>query len=380
MKPIIAITHGDTNGIGYEVIIKTFAAPEMLDICTPIIYGSPKVAKHHIKELGLEANFTIISSIMDFHHGRINLIPVVEEDVKVEFGKPSKESGSAALKALEKAMEDFKEGLFEAIVTAPINASSMQCDAFKFNGHTDYMENRIGEGKDSLAILMNQHIRIALATTHSPMSEISKKLTTEYIEKKVETLNKSLKQDFLILQPRIAVLSLNPKANEDGTLGKEEQEIIAPAIKNLMEKKIMTFGPFPAADFFEQASYEHFDAVLAMYHDQGVAPLQAFSSDYAINYTAGLPIIRTSPDCGVSYEIAGKNEADEQSFRQAVYAAIDIMRNRKAHAEAYANPIPKLFHERRDEGERLRFNIPTKKQKDDKQNDKSKEDKAKQND
>lgn len=368
MKPIIAITHGDVNGIGYEVIFKTFAAPEMLDICTPIIYGSAKVAKYHLNALGIEVNLNVAKSAREVHLGKINLIPVVDEDVKVTFGQPSKEAGNAALKALEQVMADYKEGLFDALVTAPINASSMQSENFSFSGHTEYMENRIGDGKESLAILMNQHMRVALATTHCPVSEISEKITAELIEHKVEILNQSLKQDFRILQPRIAVLSLNPHAGDDGLFGKEEQEVITPAIKNLMANKILCYGPYPADSFFKQAAYQHFDAVLAMYHDQGVTPLNAFSTDFALNYTAGLSLVRTSPDCGPSYDIAGKNQADEQSFRQAVYAAIDIIRSRQDYAEAYSHPLPKLFHERRDEGERLRFNIPAKKQ--DKKGDK----------
>ncbi len=346
MKPIIAITHGDTNGIGYEVIFKTFAVPEMLDICTPVIYGSAKVAKYHLNALGIEANINIINSAQEFHHGKINLIPVVDE-VKVEFGQSSEDSCAAAQKALDQAMADFKEGFFDALVTAPANASNDEAD-------------------ESLMILVNPRMRVALATTHCSVSEIAGKITTELLERKIETLNKSLKQDFRILQPRIAVLSLNPHAGEDGLLGKEEQEIITPAIKNMMEKKVLCYGPFPADDFFGQATYQHFDAVLAMYHDQGLAPFKALSAGEGINFTAGLPLVQTAPDHGAEYGIAGKNEADETSFRQAVYSAIDIMRSRRDYAEAYSNPLPKLFHERRDEGERLRFNIPAKKQKDDK--------------
>ena len=362
MKPIIAVTHGDTNGIGYEVIFKTFATPEMLDICTPIIYGSPKVAKYHLNGLSMEANFIVIGSAKEVHHGKINILSAFEEDVKIEFGKPSKEAGNAALKALEKAMADYKEGLFDALVTAPINKNNIQSDDFHFCGHTEYIEERVGEGKESLMILMNHTMRVALATTHCAVSEIASKITTELIERKAEILCQSLKQDFRILQPRIAILALNPHAGDDGLLGKEEQEIIAPAIKQLQEKKILAYGPYPADGFFGHNTYDHFDAILAMYHDQGLAPFKALCAGEGINYTAGLPIIRTSPDHGTAYEIAGKNQADENSFRQAVYTAIDIMRNRRNYAEAYANPLPKLFHERKDEGERIRFNIPNKKQ------------------
>lgn len=362
MKPIIAITHGDTNGIGYEVIFKTFATPEMLDICTPIVYGSAKVAKYHLNALGIEANFTVISSAKEVHQGKINILPVFDEEVKVDFGQPSKEAGAAALKALEKAMADYREGLFDALVTAPINKNNIQSDEFHFCGHTEYIEERVGDGKESLMILMNQRMRVALATTHCAVSEIASKITTELIERKCEILNQSLKQDFRILQPRIAVLALNPHSGDNGLLGKEEQDIIIPAVKNLQAKKILAYGPFPADGFFGHASYDHFDAILAMYHDQGLAPFKALCAGDGINYTAGLPIVRTSPDHGTAYEIAGKNQADENSFRQAVYAAIDIMRSRKMYEEAYANPLPKLFHERKDEGERLRFNIPNKKQ------------------
>lgn len=397
-KPIIAITHGDTNGIGYEVIFKTFAAPEMLDICTPIIYGSPKVAKYHLNALKLEANFTIINSAKNVSLGKINILPVFDEEVKVDFGQPSKEAGTAAFKALERAMEDYKAGLFDALVTAPINKSNIQSADFHFCGHTEYIEAKVAQYRHpantaeektseetaqagnsvaqeqhsspnnkeeqqdtALMILMNQHMKVALVTTHLPVSQIASNITTELIERKAEILNQSLKQDFRILQPRIAVLALNPHAGDNGLLGKEEQEIIEPAIQNLRKKKVLAYGPFPADGFFGNATYEHFDAILAMYHDQGLAPFKAVCSEDGINYTAGLPIVRTSPDHGTAYEIAGKNQANEQSFRQAVYYAIDIMRNRRTYNEAKANPLPKLFHERRDEGERLRFNIPAKK-------------------
>ncbi|MCF0244964.1 MAG: 4-hydroxythreonine-4-phosphate dehydrogenase PdxA [Bacteroidaceae bacterium] len=360
-KPIIAITHGDTNGIGYEVIFKTFAVPEMLDICTPVIYGSPKVAKYHLNGLGMDVNFHIIDSIKNLKQGTINIIPVFDNDVKIEYGQASKEAGASALKALDKAMEDFKAGAYDALVTAPINKNNIQSEEFNFCGHTEYIEERVGDGKEALMILMSQNIRVALATTHLPVSEIPTQITTELIERKVEILNQSLKQDFRILQPRIAVLALNPHAGEEGLLGKEEEEIIIPAIKNLREKKILVYGPYAADGFFGHASYIHFDAILAMYHDQGLAPFKALCAGNGVNYTAGLPIVRTSPDHGTAYDIAGKNCADESSFRQATYSAIDIMRNRRNYTEASANPLPKLFHERRDEGERLRFNIPEKK-------------------
>ena len=360
----VAITHGDTNGIGYELIFKTFSDPAMLELCTPIIYGSPKVAAYHRNALGIQANFTIINSAEDAQNGRLNLLTTFEEEVKVELGSPSKEAGVASLKALDKALEDYSNGLFDVLVTAPINKNNLQGDDFHFCGHTEYLEERAGNGRHSLMILLNDVMRVALVTTHLPIKDVAQAITKERIMEKAKIFNESLKRDFRISNPRIAVLALNPHAGDGGLLGVEENEIIAPAIKELSDGGVCVFGPFAADGFFARGSYDAFDGVLAMYHDQGLAPFKALDRGDGVNFTAGLPIVRTSPDHGTAYEIAGKNVADEASFRHAVYLALDVYRHRAEYDEPLANPLPKLYHEKRDESDKTRFNIPKAKNKD----------------
>ncbi len=357
----MAITHGDTNGIGYEIIFKAFAEPAMLELCTPIVYGSPKVAAYHRNALGVQANFTIINSAEDAHSGKLNLLPVFDEEVKVELGSPSKEAGTASLKALERAMDDYKKGLFDVLVTAPINKNNIQGSDFNFCGHTEYLEQRAGDGKKALMILLNDMMRIALVTTHLPVKDIAAAITKERIVEKAMIFNESLKRDFRISNPRIAVLALNPHAGDGGLLGTEEQDVIAPAVKELSDNGVYAFGPYAADGFFAKGSYESFDGVLAMYHDQGLAPFKALDRGDGVNFTAGLPLVRTSPDHGTAYDIAGKNVADESSFRQAIYTAIDVFRNRAGYDEPLAHPLGKLYHEKRDDSEKTRFNVSKKK-------------------
>ena len=359
----VAITHGDTNGIGYEVIFKTFAEPAMLELCTPIIYGSPKVAAYHRNALGIQANFTIINSAEDAHNGKLNLLTTFDEEVKVELGSPSADAGTASLKALERAVDDYKKGLFDVLVTAPINKKNIQGDGFNFCGHTEYLEQRLGDGKKSLMILLNDMMRIALVTTHLPVKDVAQAVTKERIVEKTTIFNESLKRDFRISNPRIAVLALNPHAGDGGLLGSEEQDVIVPAVKELSDNGVRAFGPYAADGFFAHGSYTAFDGVLAMYHDQGLAPFKALDCGDGVNFTAGLPVVRTSPDHGTAYDIAGKNVADESSFRQAVYQAIDVFRNRAEYDEPLARPLGKLYHEKRDDSERARFNVPKKSEK-----------------
>ena len=250
-RPIrVAITHGDTNGIGYEVIFKTFEDAEMLELCTPIIYGSPKVAAYHRKMLDLQANFSIINNAEDAKDGRINLLTTFEDDVKVEAGQPSKEAGQAALKALDRAMTDYRSELYDVLVTAPINKSTIQDDTFHFCGHTEYIENCVGDGKKALMILMNEGLRVALVTTHLPISQVASAITKDAIVEKATIFFDSLKRDFRISNPRIAVLALNPHAGDNGLVGNEEAEVITPAIQELEEKGLQAFGPYPADGFF----------------------------------------------------------------------------------------------------------------------------------
>lgn len=358
----VAITHGDTNGIGYEVILKTFAEPAMLDLCIPIIYGSPKVAAYHRKALNLQTNFSIIENAKDAQEGRLNLLTTFEDEVKVDLGQPSPEAGQAALKALDRAMTDYRMGLYDVLVTAPINKNTIQSDMFHFRGHTEYIEQSVGEGQKALMILMNDTLRVALVTTHLPIKDVAKAITKENIVEKATIFSQSLKRDMRISAPRIAVLALNPHAGDGGVLGTEEQDIISPAIAELEQQGVLAFGPYAADGFFGSGTYAHYDGVLAMYHDQGLAPFKTLALENGVNFTAGLPIVRTSPDHGTAYDIAGKGIADEQSFRQAIYAAIDIYRNRQNYDEPLADPLPKLYHEKREDGEKARFTIKAKDQ------------------
>lgn len=351
----VAITQGDTNGVGYEVILKVFADPEMLELCTPIIYGSPKIAAYHRKALNLETNFSIINSAEEVRDGRLNLLTCFDEEIKIELGQPSQEAGQAALMALDRVMTDFRSGFYDVLVTAPINKATIQSPGFQFPGHTEYIETSVGDGQKALMILMNDSLRVALVTTHLPVKDIAKAITKEAIVEKATVFHQALKRDFRVSSPRIAVLSLNPHAGDDGLLGSEEKDIIAPAIEELAAKGIQAFGPYAADGFFGSGTYDHFDGVLAMYHDQGLAPFKAIALESGVNYTAGLPIVRTSPDHGTAYDIAGQGCADENSMRQAIYTAIDVFRNRQFYDEPLQNPLPKLFHEKREDGDKARF-------------------------
>jgi len=354
----VAITQGDTNGVGYEVILKVFSDPNILELCTPIIYGSPKIASYHRKALNLEVPYTIINHAEEARDGRVNLLACFDDEIKIEMGQPSQEAGAAALKALDRAMTDYRSELYDVLVTAPINKATIQSPGFHFPGHTEYIETSVGEGQKALMILMNETLRVALVTTHLPIKDIAKAITKEGIIEKATIFHKALKRDFRISSPRIAVLSLNPHAGDNGLLGSEEKDIILPAIEELADKGIQAFGPFAADGFFGSGAYDHFDGVLAMYHDQGLAPFKTIALESGVNYTAGLPIVRTSPDHGTAYDIAGKGVADENSMRQAIFTAIDVFRNRKFYDEPLQNPLPKLFHEKREDGDKARFARP----------------------
>lgn len=354
----VGITHGDTNGVGYEIILKAFAEQTMFEVCTPVVFGSAKIGSYHRKALGIETQFHFVNSAKDAVDGRLNLVNCFDNDVNVEFGRTSQEAGRAAYWALEAATEALKNGEIDVLVTAPICKNAIQSPDFNFAGHTEYLANRIGEGNEPLMVLANDVMRVALVTTHLPISEVAAAITKENVAKKIHQLNKSLQHDFLISAPRIAVLGLNPHNGDDGVMGHEEKEAIAPAVQEAVEQGIQCFGPYPADGFFGAGMFSHFDAVLAMYHDQGLAPFKALSMDNGVNITAGLPYVRTSPDHGTAFDIAGCNKASEASFRQAIYTAIDIHRNRKADDEARKNPLPKLYHERKEDGNRNRHVTP----------------------
>ncbi len=351
----VGITHGDINGVGYEVILKTFSDPTMLELCTPVIYGSPKVAAYHRKAMEIPTNFSIVNTAEDAQDGRVNVVNCIEEELKVELSKPTPEAGKAALTALEKALADYRDGLFDVLVTAPINKHTIQSDTFHFLGHTEYIEERVGDGQKALMILLKGDFRVALVTGHVPVRDIPGMLTKELIMEKMEIFHQSLKKDFGIDNPRIAVFSLNPHAGDNGLLGTEEQEIIIPAMKEMIAKGVQCFGPYPADGFMGSGNYTHFDGILAMYHDQGLAPFKALAMDEGVNFTAGLPIVRTSPAHGTAYDIAGKGIASEDSFRQAVYVAMDVFRNRAWEKEISARPLRKQYYEKRDDSDKLKL-------------------------
>lgn len=351
----VGITHGDINGVGYEVILKAFSDPVMLDLCTPVIYGSPKVAAYHRKAMDIQTNFSIINSAAEAQEGRLNIVNCTEEELKVELTKPTVEAGRAALAALELSLKEYKEGLFDVLVTAPINKHTIQSDSFHFPGHTEYIEERAGEGQKALMILLKDDFRVALVTGHVPVSEISKELTQELIMEKMTIFHHSLKHDFGIGSPRIAVFSLNPHAGDNGLIGAEEQNVIVPAMQEMVKQGIQCFGPYPADGFMGSGNYRHFDGILAMYHDQGLAPFKALAMDEGVNFTAGLPIVRTSPAHGTAYDIAGQGVASEDSFRQAIYVAIDVFRNRCIEKEISARPLRKQYYEKRDDSDKLKL-------------------------
>lgn len=354
----IGITAGDVNGIGYEVILKAFEDEGMLEFCTPVVYGSPKVATYHRKAIGSETNFCIADSAQSAQPDRLNIVNCNADEVKVELGTVSEESGRAALQALQRAVEEYRNGYIDAIVTAPVCKSAIHSDAFAFPGQTEFFEHELGEGRKALMILMNDSMRVALATVHEPVAKVASLLSKDMIKEKIAALNDSLKRDFRIEIPEIAVLALNPHAGDNGLLGAEENEIISPAIQEMSAEGIKCFGPFPADGFFGSGDHKKFDAILAMYHDQGLIPLKLCAMDEGVNFTAGLPVVRTSPDHGTAFDIAGQGIASEQSFRQAVYAAIDIVRARRNEDYIHRNPLRKQYFDRRDDSDKLRFDTP----------------------
>lgn len=345
----VGITHGDFNGVGYEVILKMLDDPRIVELCTPIIYGSAKIAAYYRKGLDLAFNIQLnqIQQASQAKPEAVNIVNVIGQEAHIAPGESTAEAGEAAFAALERAVADLKEGNIDVLLTAPINKANIQSDTFRFPGHTEYLASAIGDGAEPLMILFNDRIRVALVTTHLPLAKIAEAITEEAIVEKLRLFNKSLTADFAIVKPRIAVLSLNPHAGDGGLLGAEEKEIIAPAIERARnELKIHAFGPYPADGFFGNGLYTKFDGVLAMYHDQGLAPFKTIAMESGVNFTAGLPYVRTSPDHGTGYDIAGKGEASEASMRAALYAAIDIYRSRRNYGEMTASPLPKLYHER----------------------------------
>ncbi|MDX9882830.1 MAG: 4-hydroxythreonine-4-phosphate dehydrogenase PdxA [Prolixibacteraceae bacterium] len=337
----IGITQGDINGIGYEVIIKTLMEPRILEICTPIVYGSPKVAAYHRKALDLESfTFNTIRTAKEADPKKANIINCSDDNIRVELGRSNEMAGEASYMALEKAVEDLKLGGIDALVTAPINKDNIQSEKFHFPGHTEFLAEQF-HVKDYVMLMVSEIMKIGVVVGHAPLAEVSKRITEDSILRKLRIISSSLEKDFSIKKPRIAVLALNPHAGDGGLLGSEEKEIIIPAIEKAREEGILAIGPYPADGFFGSGDYVKFDAILAMYHDQGLVPFKLASFEKGVNYTAGLPVIRTSPAHGTAYDIAGEDKASPDSFRQALYLACDIYKNREIYAEISKNPLRK---------------------------------------
>lgn len=331
----VAITHGDTNGIGYEVILRAFEDPMMFDTCTPIIYGSPKVAAFQRKALGIDAPINIINEAAEARDGRVNLIAAIDDEVQVDFGQPTEESHHAGKRAALRAKEDLKNGLFDALVLGPVVPNNTPNPADK-----------------SLTIMLSERVRIGLVAPHQPLAEVAQHVTTEAIAAKGVQFNQSLKRDFRVNIPRIAVLAINAQP------GDEEEHLIAPAVAEMEKQGVQAFGPYAAEEFFANHQYELFDGVLAMCDEQAQQPFDTLSPEYGVLVKAGLPVVCTTPSHGPMFEIAGQGVASATSLRQAIYTAVDMYRHRLVYDEPLKSPLPKLYHEKREDGEKARFAMP----------------------
>ncbi|WP_345953605.1 4-hydroxythreonine-4-phosphate dehydrogenase PdxA [Mucilaginibacter sp. PAMB04168] len=335
----IGISIGDVNGVGLEVIIKTLADSRIFDYCTPIVYGHTKVASFHRRTVQVhDLNFNVIDSPANAHHKKANIINCWEEDVKIELGAANETGGKYAFLSLQRATDDLISGQIDALVTAPINKDNIQNEEFNFPGHTEYLQQR-DNSPEVLMFLVSDTLRVGVVTGHIPVAQVAQSITAEKILAKLKLMNTSLKQDFWIRKPKIAVLGLNPHAGDNGLIGNEEKDIIMPALEEARANGILALGPYPADGFFANGAYMQFDAVLAMYHDQGLIPFKQISFESGVNYTAGLSFVRTSPDHGTAYDIAGKNKASEVSFREALFQAIHIVKHRRETAVLNENPL-----------------------------------------
>ncbi|MBI2721242.1 MAG: 4-hydroxythreonine-4-phosphate dehydrogenase PdxA [Bacteroidetes bacterium] len=338
-KVIVGISQGDVNGIGLEVVLKTLMEPGITEVCTPVLFSSQKTVSYYRKVLGFEEfNFNPIKDFSQINNKKVNVFICYDEEVNIEMGKASATTGKYAFISLEKATEALANNNINALVTAPIDKSTIQNDDFKFVGHTEYLGAKLG-GDPLMLLCSDNGLRIAVATGHIPITEIASKITIENVSSKIVQLHTSLVKDFGVRKPKIAVLGLNPHAGDNGTIGNEDRDIITPAIEKAKTNGLV-LGPYSADGFFGNGTYKKFDGILAMYHDQGLIPFKTLAFNEGVNFTAGLNSVRTSPDHGTAYEIAGKNIANEQSFKKALYAAIDIYKNRQLYSEISANPLP----------------------------------------
>lgn len=329
----IGITQGDINGISYEVIMKALMDPKIMEICTPVVYGLAKVASFHRKALNLQDfSFQFVKDVEHLSLKKPNLISLNDSEIKVDLGESTPIAGKMAELSLETACKDLKNKLIDAIVTAPINKSNVQSETFNFTGHTEYLSHKFSS-QNTMMMMISDNLKIGFVSNHVAIQDLPSVISESIVLQKIEILNNSLKKDFACTNPKIAVLSLNPHSGDSGLIGNEENEVIKPAIADAFSKKINVFGPFASDGFFASGQYLQFDAILALYHDQGMIPFKLLAKEDGVNYTAGLPIVRTSPAHGTAYHLAGKNSATAQQMRSAVYLAIDILNNRAAFTE-----------------------------------------------
>jgi 4-hydroxythreonine-4-phosphate dehydrogenase len=341
-KPVIGLSCGDVNGIGLEIIIKTVADSRLLEVCTPVIFANNKVLNFYRKAIPeINFNFSSVKDLNRVNHKQVNMYNCWEEEVAITPGILNETGGKYAVISLVNAAQALKDGKIDGLVTAPINKKNTQSEEFNFTGHTPYLKNLFGAA-DVLMFMVAENMRVGLVTEHVPVKDIDKSITRENIAGKLSLMNNSLKKDFGIDKPKIAVLGLNPHAGDDGLIGKEDEEIIRPAIKDAKQKDIFCFGPYSADAFFARGHHEKFDGILAMYHDQGLIPFKSLSIGEGVNYTAGMEGIRASPDHGVAFDIAGKNKADEASFREAIFKCVDIINSRRDFAENRKNPMKRM--------------------------------------
>ena len=335
----LGITHGDLNGVGYEVILKTFSDSRMFDLCTPVLYGSTKVATYHKNLLSLhqDVNIASIPNAEAAQERRFNVINLTEDEIKIDIGKSTEIGGQLSRDALQAACNDLKKGTIDVIVTAPINKKNIQSSTFDFPGHTEYLSHQFGSS--SLMMMVCDRVRIGIVTNHLALKDVPTALTHNLLSDKLMLMNESLKRDFGIPMPKIAVLALDPHAGDNGVIGTFDNQVLRPVIDEMQTKGILAYGPYPSDGFFGSREFNNFDGVLALYHDQGLIPFKLMSFSEGVNFTAGLPYVRTSPAHGTAYDIAGKDKANEQSFRSAVYLACSILRNRKEYDDLTADPL-----------------------------------------
>lgn len=343
----IGITHGDPNGVGYEVILKAFEDPTMMELCSPIVYGSSKMASYHRKAMELTTNYRTIKSADEAMHDKLNLVECISEEVKIDLGQETPESILSAKKSLDAGIKDLAKGKIDALVVNPINSKK----SLGTNSQIEYIVPKMGQEGEPLIILVNEDLRIGLATTNLPISEVASNITKELVLERIRQLNISLKRDFRFTQPRIAVLALNPQPD------KEEENAIKPAIDEANEEQIIAYGPFNADEFFGETNYRHYDAVLAMYDEQGKTPFKVVSKDEGVIYVANLSYVCTSPCQNVQYSIAGKGVAEILSLNHAIFSAIDICKNRVFYDKAHENPLPKLYQDKREDTKKINNNV-----------------------